>query len=1108
MDLEPNDVAGHTTEDDSELNSMTRRFWGAVALSVPVLLLAMLPMLGIPLDDWVGGGKVSRWLQFALSTPAVIWAGWPFFVRGWRSVATWNLNMFTLISIGVGAAYLYSALAMLFPRVIPESFKEHGHVAVYFEAAAMIVALVLLGQVLELRARRRTGSAIRELLSLAPATARIIRDGQESEVPLDQVRKGDTLKVVPGEKIPVDGEITTGKSSIDESMITGEPVPVAKAAGDAVIGGTVNQAGSFEMRADRVGDETTLSQIVQMVAHAQRSRAPIQRIADSVAAWFVPAVVLASILTFIVWAIWSPVEPRLAYALVNAVAVLIIACPCALGLATPMSIMVGVGRGAKAGVLIKDAEVLETMEKVDTIVVDKTGTLTEGSPKLTEVLVTNRSSEDELLTLAAAVERNSEHPLGRSIVEAARERGIDPPTVTDFNSITGGGVIGTVAGKNILIGKPDLLREHEITGVEEVRDKTERLQREGRTVMLVAADGGLIGLLAVADPIKESTPGAIRTLHEMGLKVVMLTGDNERTAKAVAEQLHIDDVFAGVSPQGKNERIRSLQQEGRLVAMAGDGINDAPALAEANVGVAMGTGTDVAIESAGITLVKGDLRGIVQAAKLSHKTMRNIRQNLFFAFVYNMLGVPVAAGVLVPIFGIGMLLNPMIAAAAMSFSSTDRSSHYNEGSLSLAGAISMGTGVMIGAGIFALTGQMAEQAGPLFPLAFLSAAMISAFSAYSYVKMSNAHPSAGGIAMYLQKAYGKGTVTAGCSLLMYFSMVINESLVARTFGTYTLQLFDVAESSWLVPLLGVGLLLVAFVVNVLGNEFISGMSMVTAIVKVVGILVFSGFGIWVSEMSLESIADQKQSTAGGFLAATALGILAYKGFTTITNSGDELENPKKNVGRAIVLSIAICVAIYVLVALAVAGSLSIDEIVKAKNYSLAEAARPALGEYAVWFTVGIAIVATISGVIASVFAVSRMLAMLTDMGLVPHRHFGMPGDIQKHTLVYTIVMAVALTVFFDLSRIASLGAIFYIIMDIAIHWGIFRHLREEIEANAAIVIVAITLDVVVLGALLFVKGQSDPMILIVAAVGIVLIFGGEKWFLHWKNGESAENTES
>ena len=668
MDLEPKFVTADSGDDASELRSMTQRFWLSVALAVPVLLLAMLPMLGVPVENWLGG-DVSRWLQLALSTPVVLWAGWPFFDRGWRSIVTWNLNMFTLIAIGVGASYLYSVAAILLPDLIPESFKEHGHVAVYFEAAAVIVALILLGQVLELRARRRTSGALRELMSLAPPTARVILDGQEQEIALDAVQEGEILKVVPGEKVPVDGEILSGRSTVDESMLSGEPLPVTKVAGDSVIGGTVNQTGAFEMRASRVGRETVLSQIVQMVADAQRSRAPIQRVADLVSSWFVPAVVFVAIGTFIAWSLFSPVEPKLAFALVNAVAVLIIACPCALGLATPMSIMVGVGRGAKSGVLIKDAEVLEVMETVDTVVVDKTGTLTNGRPSLTEVLPVKDVTDEELLRYAAAVEQNSEHPLGRAIVGAARERNLELHAPDEFDSVTGGGVVGVVDGKNVLVGKPDFLRSNDVADVESLSNDAERLQNEGRTVMFVAIDGRFAGLLAVSDPIKESSPQAVQTLHDLGLKVIMLTGDNEHTAKAVGRKLGIDEVFAGVSPQDKHERIKALRAEGRVVAMAGDGINDAPALAAANVGVAMGTGTDVAIESAGVTLINGDLSGIVKSVQLSRATMRNIRQNLFFAFVYNMLGVPVAAGVLVPLFGLSALLNPMLAAAAMSLSS-------------------------------------------------------------------------------------------------------------------------------------------------------------------------------------------------------------------------------------------------------------------------------------------------------------------------------------------------------------------------------------------------------------------------------------------------------
>ena len=665
MELEPKYIDAEE-EDDSELRSMTLRFWVGLALSVPVFLLAMLPMVGVPVDTWLGH-TLHVWLQLMLSTPVVLWAGWPFFVRGVRSIVTWNLNMFTLIAIGTGAAYLYSLFAVLFPGLLPDDLKVNGHVEVYFEAAAVIITLVLLGQVLELRARRRTGSAIRELLSLAPPTARVVRDGDEQEVSLDEVQSGDILRVRPGEKIPVDGKVTEGKSSVDESMITGEPMPVQKQTGDQVIGGTVNQTGSFLMEAEKVGEDTVLSQIVNMVADAQRSRAPIQKVADVVAGYFVPAVVLAAIVTFIIWAVLRPKEPALAWALVNAVAVLIIACPCALGLATPMAIMVGVGRGAKEGVLVKDAEVLETLEKVDTIVVDKTGTLTEGRPKMTECIPVDSGSDDDLLRMAASLEQQSEHPLAHAIVEGAKDRDLDLSSVDDFDSVTGGGVHGSVDGVKVLIGKRSLLEENGTSNLSVLDDRADELQQQGRTVMYVAVDGTFAGLVAVSDPIKESTLEAVETLHDLGLRIIMLTGDNEKTAKTVAEKLGIDEFEAGVRPEDKHDRIKSLKADGRKVAMAGDGINDAPALAEADVGIAMGTGTDVAIESAGVTLVKGDLRGIVKAVKFSRRTMLNIRQNLFFAFVYNALGVPIAAGILYPFTG--LLLNPMIAAAAMSFSS-------------------------------------------------------------------------------------------------------------------------------------------------------------------------------------------------------------------------------------------------------------------------------------------------------------------------------------------------------------------------------------------------------------------------------------------------------
>ncbi|MFV2066898.1 MAG: heavy metal translocating P-type ATPase [Pirellulales bacterium] len=682
MALEPMSVApAGADEGDAELRDMTRRFQVGLALGLPVLILAMVPMVVASVERGLSASG-SHWVQLVLSTPVVLWAGWPFFQRGWQSVVSWNLNMFTLIALGTGAAYLYSVFAMLFPQWLPQSFLKDGQAEVYFEAAAMIVVLVLLGQVLELRARRRTSGAIRELLSLAPPIAHVVRDGDEADVPLDHVRPGDLLRVRPGEKVPVDGAITDGRSSIDESMITGEPVPVEKAAGEAVIGGTVNQTGAFLMRAEHVGSETLLSRIVQMVATAQRSRAPIQRLADVAAAWFVPAVVVASAITFVVWAVFGP-EPRLAYALVNSIAVLIIACPCALGLATPMSIMVGVGRGAREGVLIKNAEVLETMKQVDTMVVDKTGTLTEGRPRLTECLVVGPVSnmpeqpmgpdsdlgtvtQDALLRMAASAEQNSEHPLARAVVEAARERDLPLVEAEQFESITGAGVLALIGGMDVLIGKPDFLEQRGIDAGP-LAEQAAELQQQGRTVLFVAVDGRLAGILAVADPIKPSTPEAVAALHRLGLRIMMLTGDNERTAQAVAQRLNIDWVEAGVKPQDKHQRIEVLRSSGHVVAMAGDGINDAPALAAADVGIAMGTGSDVAIESAGVTLVKGDLRGIVKAVQLSRRTVRNIRQNLFFAFIYNLLGVPVAAGLFYPLFGV--LLSPMLAAAAMSFSS-------------------------------------------------------------------------------------------------------------------------------------------------------------------------------------------------------------------------------------------------------------------------------------------------------------------------------------------------------------------------------------------------------------------------------------------------------
>ncbi len=653
-------------EENAELRDMTKRFWIGAGLTLPVFVLAMAHLVpALAAQSWVES-HASRWIQFTLTTPVVVWAGWPFFRRGWRSIVTRHLNMFTLIAIGVGAAYLFSAVAILMPGLFPHTMQHDGKVAVYFEAAAVIVVLVLLGQVLELRARSRTGSAIKALLNLAPPSARKVAPGGDHEVPLDQVNVGDQLRVVPGDKVPVDGVVIEGRSNVEESMITGEPIPVEKTVGDKVTGGTVNGAGSFVMRAERVGSDTLLGQIVNMVAEAQRSRAPIQGLADKVAGIFVPAVLAVSMLTFVLW-LWLGPEPKLAYAIVNAVAVLIIACPCALGLATPMSIMVGVGRGAQVGVLVKNAEALERLEKVTTLVVDKTGTLTEGKPKLMDVLPTGGFDAKEFLRLVASLEQGSEHPLAASIVQGAKDQGLAIEAAKDFRSVTAGGVIGAVAGRVVMIGKPAFLRNEKITGLEPLEESAAKLQEEGKTAMFVAIDGKPAGILAVADPIKSTTAEAIGELHSLGLTVVMLTGDNRRTASAVAKTLGIDEVEAEIEPAGKVAHVKKLRAKGERVAMAGDGINDAPALSEAEVGIAMGTGTDVAMHSAGITLVKGDLRGITKAIRLSRATMWNIRQNLFFAFVYNALGVPVAAGVLYPFFG--LLLNPMIAAAAMGFSS-------------------------------------------------------------------------------------------------------------------------------------------------------------------------------------------------------------------------------------------------------------------------------------------------------------------------------------------------------------------------------------------------------------------------------------------------------
>jgi Cu+-exporting ATPase len=668
MDLEPKVVTIEEEEDTSELRGWLRRFWVAAILSLPVLVLAMGEM--IPgLAGWIEGlasPQTRNWVELVLATPVVLWCGWPILVRYWQSLVNRNMNMFTLIGLGVGVAYLYSLVATIWPEIFPASFRSaEGDVAVYFEAAAVITTLVLMGQVMESRARSQTGKAIRALLGLAAKTARRIDDdGNEEDVPLDEVEVGDSLRVRPGEKVPVDGVVLEGSSSIDESMITGEPLPVVKQAGDTVTGATVNQSGTLVMKAERVGADTLLSQIVQMVAEAQRSRAPIQKLADMVAGYFVPTVVAAALITFVVWALVGP-EPRMAHALINAVAVLIIACPCALGLATPMSIMVATGKGATLGVLFKNAEAIEHLRKVNTLVVDKTGTLTEGKPKLVAVEATGME-DDELLRLAASLERGSEHPLAEAIVQGAKDRKVALVKADDFESLTGKGVIGRVDGTEVVLGTQTLLEERDIDA-ENLLESAEALRREGQTAMFVGVDGKAAGLLAVADPIKETTPEAIGQLHRSGIRIVMLTGDNLTTAKAVADQLNIDEVRAEVLPQDKAAKIKELQEAGRFVAMAGDGINDAPALAQAQVGIAMGTGTDVAMESAGVTLVKGDLRGIVRARSLSLATMRNIRQNLFFAFCYNALGVPIAAGVLYPVSG--LLLSPMIAAAAMSFSS-------------------------------------------------------------------------------------------------------------------------------------------------------------------------------------------------------------------------------------------------------------------------------------------------------------------------------------------------------------------------------------------------------------------------------------------------------
>ncbi|MCL1488839.1 MAG: cadmium-translocating P-type ATPase [Marinobacter sp.] len=664
MALEPEEVSLNDGPSE-ELTDMTRRFWIGLALALPVFLLEMGGHF-FKIDQIVSP-QISNWIQLVLATPVVVWCGAPFFVRGWKSILSRNLNMFTLIAIGTGVSLIYSLVATLAPQLFPAAFQQaDGSVAVYFEAAAVIVVLVLLGQVLELRAREKTSGAIKALLDLAPATARKLEDdNSESDVSLDQIKVGDRLRVRPGDKVPLDGEVLEGSSNVDESMVTGEPLAVSKKTGDQVVGGSINQQGSFIMRADKVGRDTMLSQIVQMVASAQRSRAPIQGLADKVAGWFVPVVILIAVIAFIVWSVFGPTPP-MAFGLIAAVSVLIIACPCALGLATPMSIMVGVGRGAQSGVLIRDAEALERMEKVDTVVVDKTGTLTEGKPQVTKLVPANGFSDEDLMRYAGGLEKGSEHPLAHAILDKATTMELKLPDAEDFDSPNGKGVTGKIDGKKVLLGNR-LLMESESVDTSAFEEEADQLRKDGATVIFAAVDGSVCGLLAIADPVKETTEAAIAALQKEGIRVVMLTGDNRTSAEAVARKLHIDEVEAEVLPEDKGKIIQRLKDEGRIVVMAGDGVNDAPALATADVGIAMGTGTDVAIESAGITLLRGDLMGIVEARKLSRATMRNIRQNLFFAFVYNAVGVPIAAGVLYPVAGI--LLSPIIAAAAMSLSS-------------------------------------------------------------------------------------------------------------------------------------------------------------------------------------------------------------------------------------------------------------------------------------------------------------------------------------------------------------------------------------------------------------------------------------------------------
>lgn len=666
MALEPKTISADTPEDESEYLDMKRRFVIGGILTLPVFLLAMAHLFPGLQHHPVISGDVSRWIQFILATPVVIWAGWPFFVRGWKSVVHRSLNMFTLIAMGVGSAYVFTVFAMLFPHVFPPSFTRHGKVDIYAESAAVIVVLVLLGQVLELRARRKTGHAIRALLGLSPRTAVVIRNGTEESIPLEHVVVGDLIRIKPGEKIPVDGVVIEGSSFVDESMITGESMPVGKKTDDQAIGGTVNGSGSLIMKATRIGHDTVLAHIVDMVAHAQRSRAPVQGLADKVSRIFVPAVIATAAATFIVWALFGP-EPRFAYAIANAVAVLIIACPCALGLATPMSIMVGVGRGAQAGVLIREASAIESMERVNTLVVDKTGTLTEGRPSVAQIVVAPGIQEADLLIITASLELGSEHPLADAVVRLARERNLSLTPADDFASESGKGVTGTIGRQRVIAGKKTFLQEQGVKGWETLEHDAEKLANAGSSIIYVAADGHAIGIVAVTDPIKESTKHALERLNDLGIRVIMLTGDNQRTAQSIAKRLNIGEVFAGVEPKDKYDHVRRLRAEGNIVAMAGDGVNDAPALAAAQVGIAMGTGTDVAMESAGITLLKGDLNGIARAITLSRHMMRNIRQNLLFAFGYNVIGVPVAAGLLYPAFG--LLLNPMIAGAAMSISS-------------------------------------------------------------------------------------------------------------------------------------------------------------------------------------------------------------------------------------------------------------------------------------------------------------------------------------------------------------------------------------------------------------------------------------------------------